>query len=198
MGRTVEGRSVDGIIDGVIDGILDGIDLGWNLGCPHCGQYDGTQPEYCSVINTLLKENALPVGVLPATSIVTEIRYGEEPAATIVCSTGGLLERAALNAAQQRILPLLGLLLAQRQVGRHGCPFLMVSIPRVAGPGSLFHAGCTHKLPNTLLAKEHLVWRIRNLLKNNHRSFDSVWPKSRPNSAQGYSSFVRRTSDSEY
>ncbi len=45
-----------------------------------------------SFINALLGAEALPVGVLPVTAIITEIRYGPVPRATIIYATGGLRE----------------------------------------------------------------------------------------------------------
>jgi ribosome biogenesis GTPase A len=50
-----------------------------------------------SLINALLKADVLPTGVLPVTAIITEIRYGEVPDATIVYATGGLREQVALS-----------------------------------------------------------------------------------------------------
>jgi GTP-binding protein EngB required for normal cell division len=41
-----------------------------------------------SVINALLGEALLPVGVVPLTSVVTEIRYGPEPSAEVVYESG--------------------------------------------------------------------------------------------------------------
>jgi signal recognition particle receptor subunit beta len=45
----------------------------------------------------LLGAEVLPTGVLPVTSIITEIRYGPAPQATINYATGGLKESVALN-----------------------------------------------------------------------------------------------------
>jgi GTP-binding protein EngB required for normal cell division len=50
-----------------------------------------------SLINALLKADVLPTGVLPVTAIITEIRYGEIPDATIVYAVGGLREQVALS-----------------------------------------------------------------------------------------------------
>lgn len=50
-----------------------------------------------SLINALLKADVLPTGVLPVTAIITEIRYGEIPNATIVYSSGGLREEGAIS-----------------------------------------------------------------------------------------------------
>jgi ribosome biogenesis GTPase A len=50
-----------------------------------------------SLINALLKADVLPTGVLPVTAIITEIRYGETPDATIVYATGGLREKVTLS-----------------------------------------------------------------------------------------------------
>lgn len=50
-----------------------------------------------SLINALLNADVLPTGVLPVTAIITEIRYGETPDATIVYATGGLREQVALS-----------------------------------------------------------------------------------------------------
>lgn len=50
-----------------------------------------------SLINALLKADVLPTGVLPVTAIITEIRYGETPGATIVYATGGLREQVAIS-----------------------------------------------------------------------------------------------------
>ena len=50
-----------------------------------------------SLINALLKSDVLPTGVLPVTAIITEIRYGEVPDATIVYATGGLREQVPLS-----------------------------------------------------------------------------------------------------
>jgi GTP-binding protein EngB required for normal cell division len=41
-----------------------------------------------SLINALLEEPVLPTGVLPVTAIITEIRYGHIPEATVIYSTG--------------------------------------------------------------------------------------------------------------
>ena len=50
-----------------------------------------------SLINALLAADVLPTGVLPVTAIITEIRYGSSPAATIVYTAGGMRESVALN-----------------------------------------------------------------------------------------------------
>ncbi len=50
-----------------------------------------------SLINALLKADVLPTGVLPVTAIITEIRYGEAPTATIVYSAGGLREQVPIS-----------------------------------------------------------------------------------------------------
>ncbi len=50
-----------------------------------------------SFINALLGAEILPTGVLPVTAIITEIRYGPTPNATIVYSTGGLREQVELS-----------------------------------------------------------------------------------------------------
>jgi ribosome biogenesis GTPase A len=50
-----------------------------------------------SLINALLGADVLPTGVLPATAIITEIRYGSSPAATVVYTTGGMRQGAALS-----------------------------------------------------------------------------------------------------
>ena len=50
-----------------------------------------------SLINALLGSDVLPTGILPVTAIITEIRYGPSPAATVVYATGGMRESVALN-----------------------------------------------------------------------------------------------------
>jgi ribosome biogenesis GTPase A len=50
-----------------------------------------------SLINALLGADVLPTGVLPVTAIITEIRYGPSPAATVVYTTGGMRHGAALS-----------------------------------------------------------------------------------------------------
>lgn len=50
-----------------------------------------------SLINALLGSDVLPTGILPVTAIITEIRYGPWPAATVVYATGGMRESVALN-----------------------------------------------------------------------------------------------------
>jgi ribosome biogenesis GTPase A len=50
-----------------------------------------------SLINALLNANVLPTGILPVTAIITEIRYAQTPAATIVYATGGLRESVLLS-----------------------------------------------------------------------------------------------------
>ncbi len=50
-----------------------------------------------SFINALLGTEILPTGVLPVTAIITEIRYGPIPDATIVYSTGGSREQVDLS-----------------------------------------------------------------------------------------------------
>lgn len=39
----------------------------------------------------------LPTGVLPVTAIITEIRYGSEPQATVMYTTGALWEGVAIG-----------------------------------------------------------------------------------------------------
>lgn len=56
-----------------------------------------------SLINALLKADALPTGVLPVTAIITEIRYGETPCATIIYTTGGLREEVAISSLEDYI-----------------------------------------------------------------------------------------------
>ncbi len=56
-----------------------------------------------SLINALLKADVLPAGVLPVTAIITEIRYGENPSATIVYTTGGLREEVAISSLEDYI-----------------------------------------------------------------------------------------------
>jgi len=51
-----------------------------------------------SFINALLGAELLPTGILPVTAIITEIRYGPIPNATIIYSTGGLREQVDLSA----------------------------------------------------------------------------------------------------
>jgi ribosome biogenesis GTPase A len=48
------------------------------------------------LINALLGADVLPTGVLPVTAVITEIRYGPSPAATVVYTTGGMRQGAAL------------------------------------------------------------------------------------------------------
>lgn len=50
-----------------------------------------------SFINALLGAEVLPTGVLPVTAIITEIRFGSIPEATIVYSTGDLRSRVELS-----------------------------------------------------------------------------------------------------
>jgi GTP-binding protein EngB required for normal cell division len=50
-----------------------------------------------SLINALLNAEVLPTGILPVTAIITELRYGEVPGATIIYSTGGLREQVAIS-----------------------------------------------------------------------------------------------------
>jgi GTP-binding protein EngB required for normal cell division len=56
-----------------------------------------------SLINALLRAEVLPTGILPVTAIITELRYGPEPEATIVYSVGGLREKVALNSLSEYI-----------------------------------------------------------------------------------------------
>jgi GTPase SAR1 family protein len=56
-----------------------------------------------SLINALLRDEVLPTGILPVTAIVTELRYGPEPEATIVYSVGGLREKVALTSLSEFI-----------------------------------------------------------------------------------------------
>src|SRR5271156_6992618 len=46
-----------------------------------------------SFINALLGAEILPTGVLPVTAIITEIKYGAVPEATIVYATGGMRQQ---------------------------------------------------------------------------------------------------------
>jgi ribosome biogenesis GTPase A len=50
-----------------------------------------------SLINALLRGNVLPTGVLPATAIITTIRYGRALGATVCYQVGGMSEEVALN-----------------------------------------------------------------------------------------------------
>ncbi len=50
-----------------------------------------------SLVNALLGADVLPIGILPVTAIITEIRYGPSPAATVVYMTGGMRQGAALS-----------------------------------------------------------------------------------------------------
>jgi ribosome biogenesis GTPase A len=50
-----------------------------------------------SFINALLGADVLPTGVLPVTAIITEIRYGSEPQATVMYTTGALRESVAIG-----------------------------------------------------------------------------------------------------
>jgi small GTP-binding protein len=50
-----------------------------------------------SLINALLRASVLPTGILPVTAIITEMRYGQTPGATIVYTTGGLRESVPLS-----------------------------------------------------------------------------------------------------
>ncbi len=50
-----------------------------------------------SFINAVLGREILPTGVLPVTAIITEIRYGPTPEATIIYSTGGMREKVDLS-----------------------------------------------------------------------------------------------------
>jgi GTPase Era involved in 16S rRNA processing len=56
-----------------------------------------------SFINALLGAEVLPTGVLPVTAIITEIRYGPAPQATVIYATGGLKESVALDALAEYI-----------------------------------------------------------------------------------------------
>lgn len=51
-----------------------------------------------SFVNALLGTEVLPTGVLPVTAIITEIRYGPVPQATIIYATEGLREDVPINA----------------------------------------------------------------------------------------------------
>jgi predicted GTPase len=46
-----------------------------------------------SFINALLGAEILPTGVLPVTAVITKIRYGTVPNATVICSVGDLREQ---------------------------------------------------------------------------------------------------------
>lgn len=56
-----------------------------------------------SFINALLGAEVLPTGVLPVTAIITEIRFGPAPRATIAYTTGGLHEDVPINALPEYI-----------------------------------------------------------------------------------------------
>lgn len=56
-----------------------------------------------SFINALLGAEVLPAGVLPVTAIITEIRYGPAPQATIIYATGGLKASVALDTLAEYI-----------------------------------------------------------------------------------------------
>jgi GTPase Era involved in 16S rRNA processing len=56
-----------------------------------------------SFINALLGAEVLPTGVLPVTAIITEIRYGPAPQATVIYATGGLKESVALDTLAEYI-----------------------------------------------------------------------------------------------
>ncbi len=66
-------------------------------GQPHLAVLGQMKRGKSSLINALLKADVLPTGVLPVTAIITEIRYGETPNATIVYTTGGLREQVAIS-----------------------------------------------------------------------------------------------------
>lgn len=51
-----------------------------------------------SLINALLKAPVLPTGILPVTAIITEIRYGPAPKASVIYSTGDLREDISISA----------------------------------------------------------------------------------------------------
>jgi GTPase Era involved in 16S rRNA processing len=56
-----------------------------------------------SFVNALLGAQVLPIGVLPVTAIVTEIRYGRVPEANVFYATGGMHERVGLDALPEYI-----------------------------------------------------------------------------------------------
>lgn len=56
-----------------------------------------------SFINALLGAEVLPTGVLPVTAVITEIRYGLAPQATIIYATGGLKESVSLDTLAEYI-----------------------------------------------------------------------------------------------
>lgn len=56
-----------------------------------------------SLINALLRAKVLPTGILPATAIITEMRYGNTPTATVVYTTGGMRESVTISALSDYI-----------------------------------------------------------------------------------------------
>lgn len=56
-----------------------------------------------SLINALLKSKVLPTGVLPATAIITKLRYGQAATATVIYSTGSFREPVAFSALSDYI-----------------------------------------------------------------------------------------------
>lgn len=96
-----------------------------------------------SFINALLGAEILPTGVLPVTAIITEIRYGGTPEATMVYATGSLRESVALNALADYITEA-GNPGNKKQVGSvkiaHPSPFLESGIVLIDTPG----IGSTH------------------------------------------------------
>ncbi len=96
-----------------------------------------------SFINALLDAEILPTGVLPVTAIITEIRYGPVPDATIVYTTGGLRESVALNTLADYITEA-GNPGNKKQVGSveitYPSPFLEGGIVLIDTPG----IGSTH------------------------------------------------------
>lgn len=83
-----------------------------------------------SFVNALLGAEILPTGVLPVTAIITEIRYGPIPDATIVYSTGGLREQVDLSTLADYIT----------EAGNPGNKKQVASV-EIAYPSSLLESG---------------------------------------------------------
>src|SRR5271168_1424230 len=107
-----------------------------------------------SFINALLGSEVLPTGVLPVTAIITEIKYGAVPEATIVYATGGMRQQVELNSLADYITEL-GNPGNQKQVATvevtYPSPFLESGIVLIDTPG----IGSTHT-HNTQITESYL------------------------------------------
>lgn len=107
-----------------------------------------------SIINALLGADVLPTGVLPATAIITEIRYGATPEAVVVYATGGMKENVPLEALADYITEG-GNPENKKQVGSikiaYPSPFLENGVVLIDTPG----IGSTH-VHNTQTTESYL------------------------------------------